>query len=1062
MPRNNWARVRPKPGVLIEVIAGVGNPGGGGGEGEKSPMRTLLTIAIVAAAAYAGPLLAAQLGFTGLGATIAGGVISFGITYLGNQLINAIAPPSKPKLPEVSRGGVTAGRDSPTYDISGARNSARPFETVARVFGEHRTVPALAALPWTEIVGDDEYLRLLVCWGIGPLDIASRRIGETSLDAFDDVEREFRRGYQAAQLSDQGAWDPAGGFPADPVFGQWWTASDDGTVDGLAIAAGDTIVFNGLAAATEAEAWDLDGNQPLTLFSDDVFQEDLAVELTAAGGAETRTSQAAADELSIDVTFPQGLVTFDNAGNKGSRTVQVRVEYSVKDADTWIEATVLTVTAARSSAVRAGHRWTVASGQYDVRLTRLTADTESSQIFDACSWTALRSIASVYPIAAEAGLCVEALRIKATGQLRAVIDQYNGIARAILPDWDDGAEAWVTRVTRSPAAAFRAVLQDAGQGRPVADGRIDLDALADWHGKNADGSLYFDAVIDFAISARELLRDIASAGRASPTRIDGKWSVVIDEPRPAPVQHFSPRNSWGFRASKVFADLPHGLRMRFPNRALDWRQDERIVYRDGYGPGNATLFEQLEQFGVTEASQIWVRGREHFATAILRPERYSLQTDVAWVVCTRGDMIRVGHDVLLVGLASGRLKAVADNGTHATGATIDELLVMEEGGSYALRIQHVADDGEVQSQLVPIDTETGGVHEVTFTTPIALADAPEADDLVLFGEAGLETIDGIVTAIRPRADLSAEISFVPAAPEIAEAATASRDFAAGDVDTTGNTVAIAAHPFYDGDTVQLVSTGGLPAPLVAATDYFVRDRAAGTFKLAATAGGAAIDLTTAGSGDHTISRRIPTFTSNLTPVAALGVPVVISARSGGTVLYLEPDGSWTSRILVTVKRPGGLQASVAALRARFRPAAGAGPWETVEAARDAGEISLMPVEDRVAYEYQLCWVRADGTASAWTAAATHTVVGKSAPPSNVSGYSVQQNGALSTHRWDQVPDLDRDGYELRYMAAPFVWDNANVLTSVTRGTLITNAALPPGDWVCGIKAVDTSGNYSAT
>lgn len=57
------------------------------------------------------------------------------------------------------------------------------------------------------------------------------------------------------------------------------------------------------------------------------------------------------------------------------------------------------------------------------------------------------------------------------------------------------------------------------------------------------------------------------------------------------------------------------------------------------------------------------------------------------------------------------------------------------------------------------------------------------------------------------------------------------------------------HPHTDGDKVRLtVSGGSLPTGLSLGTDYFVRDESGDTLKLSATAGGAAIDLTTAGSG----------------------------------------------------------------------------------------------------------------------------------------------------------------------------------------------------------------------
>jgi hypothetical protein len=60
-----------------------------------------------------------------------------------------------------------------------------------------------------------------------------------------------------------------------------------------------------------------------------------------------------------------------------------------------------------------------------------------------------------------------------------------------------------------------------------------------------------------------------------------------------------------------------------------------------------------------------------------------------------------------------------------------------------------------------------------------------------------------------------------------------------------------AHGFVDTNTVVVWDLGAgsvVPTGLVEGTIYFVRDTAGDTFKLAATSGGAAIDLTTDGAG----------------------------------------------------------------------------------------------------------------------------------------------------------------------------------------------------------------------
>lgn len=100
---------------------------------------------------------------------------------------------------------------------------------------------------------------------------------------------------------------------------------------------------------------------------------------------------------------------------------------------------------------------------------------------------------------------------------------------------------------------------------------------------------------------------------------------------------------------------------------------------------------------------------------------------------------------------------------------------------------------------------------------------------------------------------------------------------------TAATDVIAApnHPFVDGEMVRLsVSGGSLPGGLALLTDYFIRDAVAGvSFKLAATAGGAAIDLTTAGTGNM--------FIGELPACTMVGMKLILSdlyEERGDTVI----------------------------------------------------------------------------------------------------------------------------------------------------------------------------------
>lgn len=87
-------------------------------------------------------------------------------------------------------------------------------------------------------------------------------------------------------------------------------------------------------------------------------------------------------------------------------------------------------------------------------------------------------------------------------------------------------------------------------------------------------------------------------------------------------------------------------------------------------------------------------------------------------------------------------------------------------------------------------------------------------------------------------------------------------------DDTTDVITSAGHGLNDGQAVRLTTTDTLPAGLSVDTTYYVRDadRAAGTFKLAETRSGAAVDITDAGTGTHTYTAG-STVTINTVGVA---------------------------------------------------------------------------------------------------------------------------------------------------------------------------------------------------
>ncbi len=421
---------------------------------------------------------------------------------------------------------------------------------------------------------------------------------------------------------------------------------------------------------------------------------------------------------------------------------------------------------ATNNAIRRTYRFSVPNGTYDVRIRRETTDQTSDKIFDKIYWTCLRSIKNSSPIKLP-GLALVEMRVKASDQLNGMINTFNCVAHSILPDWNTLTSTWVERLTSNPASLFRAVFQGPANKKKVPDSKINLTDLQAWHAECVSKGYTFNQPIDYQSTVMETAANVAAAGRASLAMRDGKYTIIQDKPRTAIIQHFTPHNSWGFKSSKNLLTIPHGFRVRFADEDAGWQSTERIVYADGYNDENATEFEELQLVGITDSDLAWMHGRFHLAQLILRPEEYSFQTDIENLACTRGDLIRVNHDAPMWGLASGRIKSVTINGNYATGIVIDETVTMEAGKSYAVRIRKA----DLSSLPANVNTVAGDTNTLAFTTSIPIANAPAKGDLVMFGEAGIESVELIVKGIQPGPNLTATITAVDYSPAIYNADT---------------------------------------------------------------------------------------------------------------------------------------------------------------------------------------------------------------------------------------------------------------------------------------------------
>lgn len=562
--RTVWHRVRPAAGmtVVVRLVPGKGQVG------------TILSVVVTVAAIALGQLWALPLATTlGISTGVAGALITAGVGIAGNLLLQALFPAR-----EKESGA------KPHYTVEGFRNSLNPDGDMPMVMGEHRFAPPFAMTPYSQIIGDDQYVSLLLLVGLGPHEIGGIRIGDTPLAEFNDVEIEIREGYET-----------------DP---------------------------------------------PHTLISQQVVEERVGVTLTGPAKPETRATPRDITRTEIDLHFPAGMVWRKTDGTERLWWIVVRIEQRLAGTDSWELVQEHTIWAKQNYPFFRTFGWDHPSrGQYEVRVVRLSEESTTSLVTDKCVWYALRGIRPEYPLHFDEPVASIAMRIKVTNQINGGVDNVNCVAKRVCPDWDHTTRTWITRPTRNPASLARFVRQGIGTAKPRSAAQLHLDEYADWHDFCRRKGLSYDRVHDTAAPIREVEASIAAAGRAA-IRDDGRaLGVIIDRPQSIIVDHLSEVNSDAFRGEITYLSPPDAFRVKFPDRSRDYESAERIIPWPGHS-GPIRLTEDLPLPGKTDPAEIWIAARRRQYELIHRRERWTREQDGLLRQATRGDLVAMSHKLL--------------------------------------------------------------------------------------------------------------------------------------------------------------------------------------------------------------------------------------------------------------------------------------------------------------------------------------------------------------------------------------------------------------------------------
>jgi hypothetical protein len=352
-----------------------------------------------------------------------------------------------------------------------------------------------------------------------------------------------------------------------------------------------------------------------------------------------------------------------------------------------------------------------------------------------------------------------------------------------VPDWN-GTEWTGLNVTDNPSPHYRDVLIGDLNDNRIPEDLVDDSTLVEWRTRCTTNEFRCNAVFENENVSR-VLEVIGSCGYARPRQAE-LWDVAQDRDFTfiTPVQLFSPRNMRGFRWEKAFIRRrPDGLRVRFNDSSDNYVEKTIVVPRHDVLAANVGRLEEIKYDGLVTEREAVSKAVYDQRQVIERFTFYYGEVDAESLVCRRGDLVLVQHDMLDQFAGFSRVLSFTEEAATFTEIVLD--------GSVPAIGTFFTDDVSPKFFQTPTDffTENVGVtlrlkDGTTTTFEAALSedgfvltpDPPlpisgittnlERECLVTTGRLLKFTRRMIVYDISPSPDLTARITFVDEAPAL--------------------------------------------------------------------------------------------------------------------------------------------------------------------------------------------------------------------------------------------------------------------------------------------------------
>ncbi len=482
----------------------------------------------------------------------------------------------------------------------------------------------------------------------------------------------------------------------------------------------------------------------MTNFADTFADQTVSYELDEDSWSTFLLDGTAGQALEVTIEAPNGMYKLDSKGDYGSASVNVTIQYRLKDG-AWSDWTTATISGSSSSAVRKTVRLDgLTAGQYEVRMkvASRSANKNSTTAMVRVYWTLATLI--IYDDFSRPGKVLVGIKALATSQLSGSLSSVTWLqTRSKVQVYNPSTGTYEEKAATNPAWACYDLIHLGKQLMNVNTGAYEYCSFGaakelflyrrfqDWAAFCENKELTVNILLDSAKNFWKALEEIESCGRGKVLMAGTKFSCICDAPSD-PVQMFGMGNIYMDTFQEEFLgldDRANAIEVTFNNATKNYERDSFTAYSDSYDTSDE----------VENPTQITMNGKTSYEEAYreakyqLRLNEYLIRTcsfeaDVDAIACQVGDVILLSHDVPQWGY-SGRLIDATDM-TLTLGREV-ELIA---GTTYGVYV-HLNDDSLVYRQIQAVGENTT-TNVLTVTT--AFESVPETANLFMFGEMNKE------------------------------------------------------------------------------------------------------------------------------------------------------------------------------------------------------------------------------------------------------------------------------------------------------------------------------------